>query len=69
MTFWSCGKNDLIRKIRLVLKFMTLQPGKQTITIQILLNISQSKDNQTKKLGQLIEYINRNIFPQKLCRK
>ena len=69
MTFWSCGKNDLIRKIRLVLKFMTLQPGKQTITIQILLNISQSKDNQTKKIGQLIEYINRNIFPQKLCRK
>ena len=69
MTFWSCGKNGLIRKIGLVLKFMTLQPSKQTITIQILPNISQSKDNQTKKLGQLIEYINRNIFPQKLCRK
>ena len=69
MTFWSCGKNGMIRKIGLVLKFMALQPSKQTITIQILPNISQSKDNQTKKLGQLIEYINRNIFPQKLCRK
>ena len=32
------------------------------ITIQILSNISQSKDSQTIKLGQLIEYIKKNIF-------
>ena len=29
--------------------------------MHILLNISQSKDNQTMKLGQLIEY-NKGIF-------
>ena len=34
--FWPCGKNDLIRKIRLIFKFMTSQPGEQTITIHIL---------------------------------
>ena len=27
MTFWSCRKNDLIKKIRLTAKFMTSQPG------------------------------------------
>ena len=25
--FWSCRKNDLIRKISLISKFMTSQPG------------------------------------------
>ena len=41
---------------------MTSQPGKQTIAIHILPNISQSKDNETMKFGQLIEYNMRNIF-------
>ena len=27
MTFWSYRKNGLIRKIRLISKFMTSQPG------------------------------------------
>ena len=27
LTFWSCTKSDLIRKMRLVSKFMTPQPG------------------------------------------
>ena len=35
---------------------MTSQPGKQTIAIHILPNISRSKDNQTMKSGQLIEW-------------
>ena len=35
---------------------MTSQPGKQTISIQILPNISRNKGNQTMKSGQLIEY-------------
>ena len=35
---------------------MTSQLGLQTITIDILSNISRSKDNETIKLGQLIEY-------------
>ena len=41
---------------------MTSQPGKQTIAIYILPSISKSKDNQTMKSGQLIEYNMRNFF-------
>ena len=44
---------------------MTSQHGLQAIA---LLNISQSKGNQTMKSGQLIEY-NRNIFIKILCQK
>ena len=62
MTFWSCRKNDLIRKIRLTSKFMTSQPGLQTIAIHTLANISQSKGNQTMKFGQLVEHNKSNIF-------
>ena len=36
---------------------MTLQPGLQTIAIQIMPNISQSKGNQTMKFCQLIRGI------------
>ena len=68
-TFWAFRKNDLIKKIRLTSKFMTSQPGLQTIAIHILPNISQSKGNQTITSGQLIEYNKRNIFLQKLCGK
>ena len=46
---------------------MTSQPGLQTVAIHILPNISQSKDNQTMKSGQLIEYNKRDIFVKKLC--
>ena len=45
------------------------QPGLQTIAIDILPNILQSKGNQTVKFGQLIEYNKRNIFLQTLCGK
>ena len=48
---------------------MTSQRGLQAIPIHILLNISQSKGNQTMKFGHLIEYNKINIFLQKLCRK
>ena len=41
---------------------MSSQPGLQITTIHILPNISESKDNQTMKLGQLIEYNKRNNF-------
>ena len=44
---------------------MTSQPRKQTIALHILPNISQSKDNQTKKIGQLIEYNMRKNFLEK----
>ena len=45
---------------------MTLQPGKQTIAINILPNILAGKDNQTMKFGQLIEYNITNTFLEKL---
>ena len=46
---------------------MTSQTGVQTITINILPDISKSKDNQTMKFGQLIEYNVRNIVLEKSC--
>ena len=48
---------------------MTSQPGSQAIEIHRWPDISQSKENQTTKFGQLIEYNKRNIFLQKLCGK
>ena len=48
---------------------MTSQPGFQTIVIHTLPNASQSKESQTMKFGQLLEYYKRTIFLQKLCRK
>ena len=48
---------------------MTSQPGLQTVAIHILLNISQSKDNQKVKFRKLIEYKKRNIFLKKSCGK
>ena len=48
---------------------MASQPGFQTNAIHILLNISQSKDNQIIKFSQLIENNKVNIFLQKLCGK
>ena len=58
-------KNDLTRKIKLISEFMMSQPGKQTITIHILPNISRSKRKKTMEFGQVIEYNKRNIFPKK----
>ena len=45
LTFWACIPNSLIRKVRLILKFMTSQPGQQRIATHILLNISRIMDN------------------------
>ena len=59
----------LDRKIRLTSKFLTSQPGLQTVAIHILPNISQSKGDMTMKFGQLMEYNKRKIFLQKFCRK
>ena len=52
----------MIRKIKLISKFITSQPGKQTIAIHILPNISRSKGNQARKFDQLIKYNMRNVF-------
>ena len=62
LILWSGRKNNLIRKTRLISKFITTQPGWQTTTIPILANISRSKDNRAMEFSQLIEYDKRNIF-------
>ena len=48
---------------------MMSRTDSQTISIQILPDISQSKNNQAMKPGQLIEQNKRNIFLQKLFKK
>ena len=55
----------MIRMIRLILKFMTLQPGKQITKVHKLSNISNSINNQTMKFVQLIEHNMINIFFEK----
>ena len=69
LTYWLCRKCGLTRKIRLISKFMTSKPGRKTITIHILPNISQSKGNQKMKFGPVIEYNKGNVFLQKSCRR
>ena len=44
---------------------MKLQPGKQTIAIQVLSNISKGKGNHTMKFGQLVKNDRRKIFLKK----
>ena len=41
---------------------MASQPGLQTIAIHIFSNISQSKDNQAMKFGQLIDITKEKFF-------
>ena len=53
--------------MRLISEFMTSQPSQQTTTIQTLPNISQCKDNEIIKFGQVIDYNKRNTFVQKSC--
>ena len=65
---WTLYKRSLIRKARLISKFMTLQPGK-LIVQYILSNISRSEGNRTIIFGQLIECNMRNIFLEKSLTK
>ena len=67
--FGHVNFNSLIREIWLTLKFITSQPGKQTIAIDILPNILRSKGNQIMKIDELIECNMTNIFLEKSNRK
>ena len=69
LSVWVTFKNDLIRKIRLISKFITSKHGKQAIAIHIFPNISRSKDSQTMKFGQLTKYNMRNCFLENLYTK
>ena len=64
-TFLVKWKNGLMRKLRLISKFMTLLSGKQAIVIHVLSNNPRCKCNQTMKFGQLIEYNVTQFFLQK----
>ena len=44
---------------------MTSQTGQQVISIHILPNISNNKEEEKMTFGQLIEYNMRNIFLEK----
>ena len=55
LKFFGHVGNNLIRKLRLIPKFLTSQTGKQIITIYVLLNILRSKGNQITKFDQLID--------------
>ena len=69
LDFSVLQQNGLTRNIRLISKFMTSQPGKQTIVIHVLPNTLRNKDNQTMKFGQLREYNMENIFFEKAYTK
>ena len=68
INFMVKQKNNQIRKLRLISKFMS-QTEQQIITIKILHNICKSKDNQPMKFSQLMKYNLKNTFLQKPCRK
>ena len=55
-------EKGLMRKLRLVSKFMTSQTGQQIITTHVFSNIARSKGKKTMKFGQLIEYDVRGIL-------
>ena len=59
------GYVQKLRKLMLISKFMTSQPGQKIISIHILPNISRSKSNHTIKFDQSIEYNMINIFYDK----
>ena len=48
---------------------MTSKPGKQTIAIHILPNISRSKGNETMEFCQLIEYNGGGTIPRPFSKK
>ena len=58
MTFWSCKKNGSIRKIRLISKSMTSQPGNQAMKfgqlIEYKMRIIFVEKSYTKCAGKTI---------------
>ena len=53
LTFWSCSRNDLIRKIRLISKFLLSQWLTNNFNTH-LPSISKSKGSHRFKFGQVI---------------
>ena len=57
LVFLVMYKNGLIRKMKLLSKFMTSQHGKQTIAKHILPNSSRSKDNEISSVNRVQQEI------------
>ena len=68
---WLFGhvEKPLEKKDKINFKSYDVTIWTQIIAKHILVNISRSKDNKTKKFGQLIEYNITNIFLEKLYTK
>ena len=67
--FGHVKKKAWLKKIGLILKFITSQPGKQRIGMHWLSNISKSKVKQTIKFGQLIEIFFLKSYTQNVVKK
>ena len=59
----------MIKKLRLISKFLTSQNGQRIIATHTLPNNSRNKANQIMKFAPLIEVSARNIFVQKHTEK
>ena len=64
---WLFGhvEEGLIRKPRLISKFMTSHNGQSITAMYIKSNLSRSEGSQTMQFGRLTEYNLRNIFLEK----
>ena len=62
-------KKYLDKKGKVNFKIYDVRAWLTTIAIQILPNISQSKNNQAMKIDQVIEHNNKNSFLSKSFRK
>ena len=61
----KCAKNGIFRTLLIFKRSCDAKIN----GIKVLPNMSRSKDNQTKKVSQLIECNIRNIFMKKIIRK
>ena len=64
-TFWSCLLHLFRKNDKVNFKFYEVTAWLSNIVRHILSNISRSKDNQTMKFGQLMEYKMRKVFLEK----
>ena len=69
LDFLVIQKKGLIRRLRLISKFMTSQTGQLIITIHMLSDIARTEGNQAMKFVKLLIRQNTIIYPQKSCRK
>ena len=53
LPFFVMYKNGMVRKIRLIPKFMTSQPEKKATLIHILSNISTQSDNEICSVNKM----------------